>query len=175
MIDPYEFIDSKPGSGGLKERVLGPTIYLYNKLSADETNNIRAKLNEIADRVNDLAPPLFPLFALKFKGEGNANTDLLEVGDIVHGFYDASTIWDNAVYNGGDPLDKANYTHIGGKVPKIQFVADGVTAVYDIEDLSIITAVFREGALLDDADWEQIGTTFTLTFVPALGERIKPI
>jgi len=60
-------------------------------------------------------------------------------------------------------------------VPKIQFVADGVTAVYNTGSLAIIKAVFIEGALLDDGDWTQTGTTFTLTFIPTLNERIKPI
>jgi len=60
-------------------------------------------------------------------------------------------------------------------VPKIQFSADGVTATYDIGVFADMKAVFREGALLDDGDWNQTGTTFTLTFIPELNERIKPI
>jgi len=136
MIGHYEFINSKPGSGGLKERLLGATIQLYNKLSAEETNNIRAKLNELVDQVNLLAPPLFPIFALKFKGDGNLNTEALEVGDIVHGFYGPGEIWDNAVYNGGDPEDKANYTNLGGAgggdVPEIMDGIIGVTADFAV-------------------------------------------
>lgn len=110
MINDFEFIDAN--GDGEKERQLGATVQLYNKLSADEANRIRSKFNELIDAANSSGIPLFPLFALKFKGEGNLLTETLEAGDIVHGFYDAFTIWDNAVYNGGDPTDKANYTQI---------------------------------------------------------------
>lgn len=110
MIDNFEFIDAKPD--GTKERQLGATVQLYNKLSADEANRIRSKFNELIAAANFSGIPLFPLFALKFKGEGNTLTDTLEAGDIVHGFYDADTIWDNARYDGGDPTDKANYAQI---------------------------------------------------------------
>jgi len=61
-------------------------------------------------------------------------------------------------------------------VPVIQFVGDGVTTTFDTGSLAQINAIFREGALLDDSDWSQTGTAFTiLTFVPAMGERLKPI
>lgn len=60
-------------------------------------------------------------------------------------------------------------------VPKIQFTADGIQDTFDIGISATIKAVFREGALLDDNDWSQTGTTFTLIFVPELNERIKPI
>jgi len=61
------------------------------------------------------------------------------------------------------------------KVPKIQFTADGITATYDIGVSSEITAVFWNGALLDDGDWSQTDTEFTLTFTPDTGAIIKPI
>ena len=38
-----------------------------------------------------------------------------------------------------------------------------------------IKAVFWNGALLNDVDWSQTGTTFTLTFIPTAGDLIKPI
>lgn len=59
-------------------------------------------------------------------------------------------------------------------VPKIQFTADGVTDTFDIGVTAEIKGVAWEGQLLDDGDWEQTGTSFTLNFVPALNERIKP-
>lgn len=70
--------------------------------------------------------------------------------------------------------EKANATH-SFKVPKIQFTADGSTSTYDIGFTSEIIAVFWNGALLNDDDWSQTDTTFTLTFTPANGDLIKPI
>ena len=59
-------------------------------------------------------------------------------------------------------------------IPKIQFIADGATDTFDIGVTAEIKGVAWEGQLLDDRDWEQTGTSFTLNFVPALNERIKP-
>jgi len=60
-------------------------------------------------------------------------------------------------------------------VPKIQFTADGVQDTFDIGLTATIKAVFWNGALLNDNDWNQAGSTFTLTFIPDLGALIKPI
>lgn len=60
-------------------------------------------------------------------------------------------------------------------VPKIQFTADGVLDTFNIGVTATIKAVFWNGALLNDSDWSQTGTTFSLTFTPALGDLIKPI
>ena len=70
---------------------------------------------------------------------------------------------------------KANISDTPISVPKITFTADGVQDAFDIGVLANITAVFWNGALLDDNDWNQSGTSFTLTFIPSLGELIKPI
>lgn len=70
---------------------------------------------------------------------------------------------------------KANILDTPISVPKITFTADGVQDTFNIGVLANITAVFWNGALLNDNDWTQSGTTFTLTFTPALGELIKPI
>lgn len=69
--------------------------------------------------------------------------------------------------------DVANPIYV--PVPKIQFTADGVTDIFDIGVVANIKAVFWNSVLLDDGDWDRIGSTFTLTFVPALGDKIKPI
>lgn len=61
------------------------------------------------------------------------------------------------------------------KVPKIQFTADGITATYNIVVNAEITAVAWNGVILNDNDWSQTGTSFTLTFIPASGDIIKPI
>lgn len=60
-------------------------------------------------------------------------------------------------------------------VPKIQFIADGLTAVYNTGSLAIIKAVLWNSVLLDDSNWSQSGTDFTLTFTPTAGDIIKPI
>ena len=44
------------------------------------------------------------------KKPGNVNTTVLEVGDIVRGYWSATEFWPEAIYNGGDALQKANYT-----------------------------------------------------------------
>ena len=70
---------------------------------------------------------------------------------------------------------KANISDTPISVPKIQFTADGIQDAFDIGVSANITAVFWNGALLNDNDWTQSGTNFTLTFTPSLGELIKPI
>jgi len=55
MIDPYEFNDAN--AQGDKEAVILPNLpSLVNKLSADETNGIKDKINEIAQVVNVIDP-----------------------------------------------------------------------------------------------------------------------
>lgn len=133
MIAHYEFIDGKPGPGpltGLKERQLGATTYLYNKLSADETNNIRTKLNELADAANFVSVPLYGEYGLKFKGVDNVDMLTIEPGDIAHR-YSAAGIEENARFNGGDPQDPANYTALATFEP-IMFISDGLTNEFEL-------------------------------------------
>jgi len=55
MIDPYEF--NNANAEGDKEAVILPNLpTLVNKLSADETNGIKDKINEIAQVVNVIDP-----------------------------------------------------------------------------------------------------------------------
>ena len=62
------------------------------------------------------------------------------------------------------------------ELPKIQFTADGVQDTFSMGVITAtIKAVFWNGALLNDLDWSQTGTTFTLTFIPTAGDLIKPI
>lgn len=70
---------------------------------------------------------------------------------------------------------KANVLDTPISVPKITFTADGVQDTFDIGVLANVTAIFWNGALLNDNDWSQSGTILTLTFTPSLGELIKPI
>lgn len=70
---------------------------------------------------------------------------------------------------------KANISDTPISVPKIQFTADGIQDTFAIGIAAVIKAVFWNGALLNDNDWTQSGTNFTLTFIPDLGAIIKPI
>lgn len=153
----YEFIDAKPD--GTKERQLGATIELYNKLSADETNNIRAKLNELVDAINAVGVPLFPVFALKFKGEGNLAPTTLEAGDIVHGFYSSGVIWDNAIYNGGDPTDKANYTRILDPYEPELFTSTGSSNIFTLTQsgMKVNNLFIDRGMRYKVTEWDQDG------------------
>ena len=60
-------------------------------------------------------------------------------------------------------------------MPKIQFIADGIQDTFDIGVEADIKAVFWNSALLNDNDWTQLGSEFTITFVPSLNDLIKPI
>jgi len=64
---------------------------------------------------------------------------------------------------------------LGSAFPKITFTADGINSTYDIGVMNEIKAVFWNGALLNDLDWSQTLTEFTLTFIPANGDLIKPV
>ena len=70
---------------------------------------------------------------------------------------------------------KANISDTPISVPKIQFTADGIQDTFNIGVLANVTAIFWNGALLNDNDWTQSGTNFTLTFILSLCELIKPI
>lgn len=59
--------------------------------------------------------------------------------------------------------------------PKIQISATAGQNIFNIGTTAIAKAVFREGALLDDNDWSQVGNTITTTFGFEVGERFKPI
>jgi hypothetical protein len=43
------------------------------------------------------------------KKPGNTNANVLEIGDIVRGYWDATEFWTEAKYLGGDVLQKSNY------------------------------------------------------------------
>lgn len=177
-IEHYEFIDKKPD--GTKERVLGTTIYLYNKLSADETNAIRTKLNELVDAANFSVVPLYEVFGLKFKAEGNIDMLNIEVGDVAHRYSTIDGIWENAVFNGGDPQDPASYTIISAVAEPVLFISDGLVNTFELP------LGMRAGSLFIDrgmrykitpdnptGEWEQDGTTITLSgAIIAAGKKI---
>jgi len=156
MIAHYEFIDGKYESG-LKERKLGATTYLYNKLSAEETNNIRAKLNELVDAANFSSIPLYGQFGLKFKGDGNVDMLNLEAGDIAHRYTTAGVI-ENARYNGGDPEDPASYTIISAKPDPVLFNApvSGPDQIFTLPlGFNAGSVLVSRGEIFKTTEWEQ--------------------
>jgi hypothetical protein len=62
-----------------------------------------------------------------------------------------------------------------GSVPKMYFIADGLSNSFDIGVNAEVKAVFRNLAPIRDDDFSQVGSIFTLTFVPDNGDEIKPI
>lgn len=171
MIAHYEFIDGKPGPGpleGLKERVLGATVQVYNKLSADETNNIKFKLDELVDAVNVSVIPLYGVYALKFKGEGNTNMQAIEAGDIAHRYSDDG-IEENARFNGGDPQDPADYTAVSNSFEPVLFVSTGASNDFELPAGMMAGQVFLDRGLRykitvanPAGEWDQAGNTVTL-------------
>lgn len=175
MIDLYEFDEAN--LDGDKEAVVVPNVpTLVNKLSAAETNGIKDKINEIIGVVNPtLSPITFLELRLKFKGDGNT-LPTLQAGDIVHGFADENTIWDSAVYEGGDVNDRNNYTVVSGAKPDpILFVAvaTGINQTFTLPDNFIAGSVLRsKGELYKGTEWSQSGTTLTVIVNVNIGNSI---
>jgi hypothetical protein len=104
------------------------------------------------------------------------DAELAGITQNIRSGYTLTTPSENAVFIAIQTI----YTAIGAlpiilEVPKVQFIADGVQDTFDIGISATIKAVFWNSALLNDNDWSQTGTTFTLTFIPANGDLIKPI
>lgn len=177
-IEHYEFINKKPD--GTKERVLGKIIYLYNTLSADETNNIRAKLNELVDAANFSVIPLYEVFALKFKGEGNLDMLTIEVGDIATRYSTDDGIWENAEFNGGDPQDPLNYTLLPAGPKPVLFISDGLVNTFELPAGMTAGSLFIDRGMrymvTEDnplGEWEQEGTIITIVgAILAAGRKI---
>lgn len=174
-LEHYEFIDHNVD--GNKERKLTATTELYNKLSAEETNRFRDKINEVIDVVNFNKIPLFPVFALKFKAEGNLDNFNIEVGDIVHGFYDANTIWSNARYLGGDLNDKNNYQLI-----VVDFEPQLFTSLGTSNDFTLPAGMLAKHVYIDrgmrykGTEWFQSGSTLVIQGATlAAGKKIYVI
>jgi hypothetical protein len=156
MIDNFEFIDRN--TQGEKERYLNGVVQLINKLSAEETNLIRTKLNEIIGQVNLSAVPLYSVFSLKFKGEGNTDLNAIEVGDIAQRYNLITGIWDNAVFNGGDPQDADDYTNIVPAYEPQYFVATGASNIFELPVGMVAQNLFLDrGVRYKGLEWEQVG------------------
>lgn len=157
MITKYTFIDANPG--GNKERKTTETTELYNKLSADEVNALRDKLDEIVDAVNVLAAPIYPGYKLTYKADGNLDVNTLEIGDRVGGFNN------DAIYNGGDPTDPGNYTIIDNSPdfePEL-LISDGITNDFTLPaGFNVTSLLLDRGERYKGTEWDQTGTTLTI-------------
>lgn len=70
---------------------------------------------------------------------------------------------------------KANIADLPSALPKIQITATAGQTVFPLGTTALVTAVFWNGALLNDLDWSQTGSNITTTFGFALGDLFKPI
>lgn len=174
MIDYYDFDNAN--LAGDKEAVVIPNPpTLVNKLSANETNGIRDKINELVDAVNPLTPIQFLELRLKFKGDGNTAPEL-QTGDIVHGFADANTIWTNARYEGGDINDRANYTPLYDDKPDpVLFTAltTGPNQVFILPPGFKAGSVLKsKGELFKGTEWIQTDDALTVIVNSNTGNSI---
>ncbi len=162
MIAPYEFDNAN--IDGDKEAVIVPNPpTLVNKLSANETNGIKDKINELVGSANAGGLPVaYPDLRILFKADGNTLTTL-QVGDIVHGFADATTVWSKARYNGGDPTDRANYTPNYGEIQPVSIVAaaTGINQVFTVP-FTAGTVLKSRGELYKGAEWTQVDDEITV-------------
>lgn len=175
MIALYEFDNANVN--GDKEAVIVPNVpTLINKLSANEANGIKDKLNELVTLANPtITPILFLELRLKFKGDGNT-LPILQTGDIVHGFADVDTIWTNAIYEGGDINDRANYTPLyDGKPDPILIVATatglGQTFILPL-GYKVGSVLKSKGELYKGTEWTQTADVLTIIINVTTGNTI---
>lgn len=180
-ISLYNF-DNANVSGD-KEAVIVPNVpTLINKLSANETNGIKNKINEIIPFVNASMPTPYLDFKLIAKGEqgGTPNTaDVLEVGDIVQGFKELGVFWEAAKYLGGDPTDRDNYE----VVSTVKFEPQTFTAATTGTNQNFVLPVgFRalmvfksRGLLYKTTEWEQTDDLLTIIVSANTGNTIYVI
>jgi hypothetical protein len=72
-----------------------------------------SKINNNFDKIFVLARVLQENTLQVNKAIGNANINILEVGDIVSGWFTSTLFLTHAVYNGGTVGDIANYSVLG--------------------------------------------------------------
>ena len=175
MISLYAFDNAN--LDGDKEAVVVPNVpTLVNKLIANEANGIKDKLNEIITLANPVITPIsFLELRLKFKGDGNT-LPTLQTGDIVHGFADVDTIWTNAIYEGGDINDRANYTPLyDGKPDPILIVATstGLGQTFILPLGYLVGSVLKsKGELYKGSEWTQTADVLTIIINVTTGNTI---
>lgn len=179
IINLYQFDNANPQ--GDKEAVIVPNVpTLVNKLSANEINGIRNKINDIIPyAIIGGAPIAFLELRLKLKGSqgGIPNTlNTLQIGDVVTGFKEAGVIWNNAIYLGGDPTDRNNYTPMGEvsfEPILIVATATGVNQVFQLPDGYIVGSVLKSRSeLYKDVEWSQTDDTLTIIVNTNVGNSI---
>lgn len=179
MISLYAFDNSN--LDGNKEAVIVPAVpTLVNKLSANEANGIKDKLNEIITLgQNNFTNIAYLELRLKFKGVvGGVPNELptLQVGDIVHGFADETTIWTNARYEGGDINDRASYTPLyDGKPDPILIVATatGTNQTFVLPNGFLVGSVLKsKGPLFKFTEWTQTADILTIIINVNTGNSI---
>lgn len=179
MISLYQFDNAN--LGGNKEAVIVPAVpTLINKLSANETNNIKAKINEIITvGQNNFTNIAYLELRLKFKGVVGGVPNVLatlQPGDIVHGFADANTIWANARYEGGDVNNRANYTPIYDPKPApLLFTALstglGQTFILPL-GFKVGSVLKSKGELFIGTEWQQVDDILTIIINANTGNSI---
>lgn len=175
------------------------TIGDLNTLTTDDIDNIVAAINSLKQNFDDLVnngvqlytgtadPNVTPPTSYKYADfymQLDIDTTPIQLWQW-NGFVwtnasgEPATESDNVVNNSDVPgvtvTDAFNNLYAGTGLPKMYFIADGVATSFDTTVTAIVRAVFWNGALLNDLDWSQTGTIFTLTFTPANGDLIKPI
>lgn len=175
MISLYEFDNAN--LNGDKEAVIVPNApTLVNKLSANETNSIRDKINEIINLANPvLTPTAYLELRLTLKGEGNT-APTLQAGDRVSGFADATTVWVNAIYNGGDVTNRNNYTPVFRDKPEpvlYTAVATGANQVFILPlGFKAGSVLKSKGELFKGSEWSQTADVLTIIINTNLGNSI---
>lgn len=110
----YNFIDGN--INGLKEAKNSTNTELYNKLSALETNNFKAKINEITKSINENVFTAYTSFKFVQKGFGNADLSNFEVGDVFEGWSNDGKWLGHCNYNGGGVTSSVNFTPIQNQI-----------------------------------------------------------
>ena len=110
ILQPYEFIDKNLANE--KEPKTTANTELFNKLSAQETNNFRTKINEIVTSCNNNFSKPFANFQFVQKGYGNTDLNNYQIGDVFEGWSDDGNWLGQCKYNGGAINSSVNFTPI---------------------------------------------------------------
>lgn len=171
------------GNNEITANVLNPVLKIMldfannnignlSTLTTDEKNSIVEAINSLKQNFNDLVNNGVQLHT----GYSNPNVTPPPAYNYADFYMQLDTEDDSPIYlwqwNG---IEWTTGMVIPSEVPKIQFIANGINATYNIGISAQIKAVFWNSVLLNDNDWLQTGTTFTLTFIPSLNDLIKPI
>jgi len=172
------------------------TIGDLNTLTTDDIDNIVAAINSLKQNFDDLVnngvqlytgtddPNVTPPPSYKYADfymQLDIDTLPLQLWQW-NGFVwtnasdEPATESDNVVNNSDVPgITVTDALNNLISVPKMYFIADGLSNSFDIGVNAEVRMVFRNLAPIRDDDFSQVGSIFTLTFVPDNGDEIKPI